>query len=385
MNHKALPNRPLRVIHIITDLNDGGAEAVLYRLCTTDLSNQHQVISLMDQGKYGALLSSSGIPVYCINFKRNLASFFGLFKLWQLIRQLQPDVVQTWLYHADFLGGITARLAGVRNLCWGIRNTTMVAGKSKRLTRVIAKLCAWLSHFVPRHIICCANKAAEDHQKLGYAAKKLVVISNGYDFSQFRPNYDAGLALRRIWQVGDDCFLLGMVGRYDPQKDHRNLLAALAEFKSQGSISFRCVLVGKGLTSENAALQEDLHKYALHDSVILLGQRLDIPVVMNALDVHVLSSAYGEGFPNVLAEAMACGTPCITTDVGDAAQIVAEHGWLVSPNDPAALAKALQDAWQARQDSPTWQVRRSACHQHIVDHFNIENTVEAFRKVWQED
>lgn len=366
----------MNITHISTGLNDGGAEAVLYRLCCHDTENCHTVISLIDAGKYGVMLEAVGVRVRCLHINR---SPLALFSLWQQLRCEKPDVVQTWMYHGDLLGGLVARLAGIRRICWGIHHTTLVAGKSKRLTIGIAKLCARLSAFIPQRIICCANKAADVHRNLGYAADKLTVIANGYDLSQFRPDKAAGLALRETLNIGSDEFVVGMVGRFNPQKDHQNLLAALVILKQQG-IAFRCLLVGRELEP----LQETIDALDLHQNVLLLGQRGDIPAVMNALDVHVLSSSYGEAFPNVLAEAMACGTPCITTDVGDAARIVGEFGWVVPPSDAAALAQALVAAYQARQEAEYWQMRRVACQKHIADNFSIERSLAAYRTVWRE-
>jgi glycosyltransferase involved in cell wall biosynthesis len=286
------------------------------------------------------------------------------------------------MYHADLLGGLVARLAGVRHVCWGIRHTTLEPGSSKQSTIMVAKLCAKLSHWVPRRIVCCAQKAAEVHQAVGYVAEKCVVIPNGYDLTQFAPDQASGRRVREEWGIAPSTPLLGMVGRFDPQKDHGNLIQALGLLKQQG-VEFRCALVGNGLVSANDELGGWLRRHDVLDRVLLVGRRNDIPAVMNALDLHVLSSAYGEAFPNVLAEAMACGTPCVTTDVGDAAVIVADTGWVVPPRNPQALAKAMVQAFKARQESTSWQARRQAARERVADKFSIERMVSAYRQVWQ--
>ncbi|MBX6393566.1 MAG: glycosyltransferase [Burkholderiales bacterium] len=176
--------------------------------------------------------------------------------------------------------------------------------------------------------------------------------------------------------------LLGMVARFDPQKDHANLIDALGRLH-RGGHRFTAVFVGSGMTPENRAITDQLDAAGLRDTVHLLGPRADIPAVMSALDVHVLSSA-GEAFPNVLAEAMACGTPCVTTDVGDAAVIVGETGWVTSPKDSAALAEALQQALQAWTGRPAWAQRQAACRARIAEHFSIEAMVDRYRAVWAE-
>lgn len=372
----------MKILHIITGLDDGGAEAVLFRLCTHDQSNQHTVLSLMNEGKYGPLLRGQGIVVDCLGLPRGRVSTKALVQLWAFIRRHKPEVVQTWMYHANLLGGVVSRLAGVRHICWGIHHSNLEAGSSKQSTIMVARLCAKLSRWIPDRIVCCAQMAVKVHRALGYAPSKFVTIPNGYDLAQFKSARRCGLRLRDEWGIAPTISLLGMVGRFDPHKDHENLLKALALLRQRG-IEYRCVLVGSGLVSGNDELAGWLQRHGLLNRVLLLGRRDDIPAVMNALDLHVLSS-YGEAFPNVLAEAMACGTPCVTTDVGDAATIVGETGWVVPPRNPHALASAVEQALNARRDLSQWQARQQSARDRVADSFSIERMVSAYRQVWLE-
>ena len=371
-----------RVLHIITGLNDGGAEAVLYRLCTHEKESHHTVVSLMDEGKYGPFLRQAGIEVYCLNQPRGRMRPDALWKLWRLLCARKPDVVQTWMYHADLLGGTLARLAGIRRVIWGIRHTTLEPGKSSRSTIWIARILARLSRTVPSRIVVCAQRAVQVHGDLGYDIVRMVVVPNGYDLDCFAPDEQQRRRLRNSWQIPPNVPLIGMVGRFDPLKDHANLLSALALLRRQGA-RFACVLVGTGVDAGNTSLVQQLQQMELRDHVRLLGRRNDIPAVMNALDVHVLSSS-GEAFPNVLAEAMACGTPCVTTDVGDAALIVGDTGWVVPPRNAQALADGILAALSAREDASCWKRKQQAARQRVVDHFSIQRMVAAYRQVWEQ-
>ena len=371
----------MKICHIITGLDDGGAEAVLYRLINADKSNRHRVVSLMGAGKYGPLLEQIGVQVTCMNMPRGRVTFSGLYTLWSVLRQEKPDVVQTWMYHADLLGGALARCAGLRRIFWGVRNSSLELAKSNRKTLAIAKVNALVSRWIPTAIICCAERARQVHRSLGYDHRKLMVIHNGYDLNLFKPDSKARIRLRAEWHVDPAMPLFGMVGRFDPQKDHENLLCALASLKLDGT-PFRCTLVGLGLDASNMELVTWLQKYCLNEEVILLGQRSNMPDIMNALDLHVLSSA-GEAFPNVLAEAMACGTPCVTTDVGDAALIVGDTGWVVPHENPQALADAIKDALLKSMDIEAWQVRKAAVRDRIEHYFSIHEMTEAYKLVWE--
>jgi glycosyltransferase involved in cell wall biosynthesis len=370
-----------KVVHIITGLNDGGAEGVLTRLCLHSKKVQHVVISLMDEGKYGPLLTEEGVAVHCLGMNPGKPSLIRFYRLIKLTRSEQPDVVQTWMYHADLLGGIAARLAGVRRVFWGIRMSSQGKGKSTSLTLWIARLCALLSKWVPEKIICCANKALTVHADIGYQESKLQVIPNGYDLARFNADPASGERVRKELGLGSGVFLIGMVGRYDPLKDHFNLLQSLARL-AERQIDFHCLLVGRGMSPDNTVLNARIIELGLQNRVLLAGQRSDIPAVMNALDLHVLSSC-SEGFPNVLAEAMACGTPCVSTNVGDACDILGDESACCPAGDSEALATLMMnmaDEWQKKPFS--WQERKNSGVQRITDRYSIGAMVSAYEVCW---
>lgn len=366
------------MVHVIVGLDDGGAEAALYRLCTAARSDCHHVISLTDGGKYGSLLSAAGITVTCLKMSRGKISLHGLWTLWRHMRRLRPDVVQTWMYHADLLGGAAARLAGIRNICWGVHNSVLIPKQNAALTIVVARLCARLSFRIPRTIVCCARKAASVHAGIGYRKDIMRVIPNGYDLSLYRPSIANRAAVRAELGLGQGD-TIGFVARYDPAKDHDNLLRSLALLRRRG-VRPRCLLVGTGMDGTNAALAAAIAREGVTDQLILLGRRDDVAAIMNALDIHVLSSC-AEAFPNVLAEAMACGTPCITTDVGDAADIVGGSGWIVDPGDPVALAAAIEEALSARHHSG-WSGRQQRAREWIEESFSLDRMVADYRQAW---
>ncbi|ENY3838191.1 glycosyltransferase family 4 protein [Vibrio vulnificus] len=370
-----------RIIHIITGLSEGGAEAVLYRLCHHDKKKQHIVISLMNQGKYGPLLEDMGVQVYCLDMPAGKIRFTALIKLYKLIRQLKPDVLQTWMYHADLIGGVIARLSGVKNIVWGVHHTTLVKGESKRSTILIAKINALISSFVPSKIIYCAEKSRQVQESIGFSPKIGHVVPNGYNIDNFKPDLDAGMAFRQEVSLADEIFLVGHVGRHHPFKDYPTLVNAISALTKE-EYNVKVAMVGSDLTSDNSHLYKLIQDNTCIEHIILLGRRNDIPAVMNGFNLFVLSSV-SEAFPNVLNEAMACGTPCVTTDVGDAAVIVGDTGWVVPPKNPQALAKAMLEAIDEKQNNPqAWQARKQACRERIVNNFSIEKMVEGYHQVW---
>lgn len=370
-----------KIMHIITGLGDGGAEGVLTRLCLLSKNLEHEVVSLIDAGKYGEVLAAAGIKVHYLNMNPARPNPFKLIKLISIIRESKPSVVQTWMYHADLLGGIAAKLAGVKRIIWGVRHSTLDKGNAKRSTIYVARLLAKLSYFIPDRIVCCARKALEVHAELGYDKSKLTLIANGYDLEFLRHNSEAGFRIRKELCISKDSFLIGKVGRYDPFKDHSNLLKALSIIKSSG-IEFTCILVGNGLTTENKLLSKEISDLGLFDCIQLVGPRADIPAIMNALDLHVLASS-SEAFPNVLAEAMACGVVCVSTDVGDAKEILNEPDFICSPKNPETLSDLIikaQYLWA--NDKQIWSEFKQRNVDRIKSQYSIASMVRQYEQCW---
>lgn len=371
----------LQVVHIISGLLHGGAETVLQRLATAPGNTVgHTVVSMTSEGVMGAALRDAGVEVVALDMQGVAGSLRGLWRLYRLLRSRRPDVVQTWMYHADLIGGLVARLAGIRAVAWGVRNSGVSLGESSRSSRVTAWFCARVSGFVPGVIVACARRAAEVHRRWGYQADRVLVVPNGYDLSVWHPDADQRQALRTEWGVPDDAVLIGCVARWNPLKDHGNLLAALA-LALRSCPQLRCALIGLGMSRDNAELIGLARHYGLLDHLIFLGRRDDVPLLMRALDVHVLSSK-AEGFPNVVSEAMASGAACVVTDVGDAADIVAGHGWVAPPQDAAALGQAIVQAVAAVRD-PRWPERRDAARESVARRYSLQTMVHRYETVWR--
>ncbi|HWR97232.1 MAG TPA: glycosyltransferase, partial [Candidatus Methanoperedens sp.] len=263
----------MNVLHIITNLDDGGAQTALLRLVRADAEDAHRVLSLTDAGVFGARLAAAGAGVVAIGLPRGRVTAAGLLRLMRAVRAARPDVVQTWMYHADLLGGLAARLAGRRAIVWGIRNTDLDPRRVSRPTRLTARACAALSRFVPSAIVSCSERAARAHAAFGYRAERIVVVPNGFDLEAFAPDPAARARVRAELGVGETQPLLGAVARWDPHKDHANLIAALALLAGAGGAAWRCALVGRGMDGSNPALRELLARHGVANRVLALGSR----------------------------------------------------------------------------------------------------------------
>lgn len=368
------------VVHVIAGLGDGGAQAVLYRVCTHASDWKHIVVSLTDEGRYGPLMRERAVEVHTLDMRRGRVTLKALATLRSILRGADATVVQTWMYHADLLGGLLARSVGVKRVFWNIRHSELHSGKSNRSTIAIAQVCAWLSKTLPTAIVCCATRAADVHVRLGYCSERIKVIANGFDTTYFAPDRKSRELLRSRLELPESLPVFGFVARYHPDKDHETLLSAFSWLVEKGCRA-KMLLAGAGLVSTNRALATKIKALHLEEHVQLVGPQTDIPGFMNMLDVHVMSSS-SEAFPNVLAEAMACGTPCITTDVGAAAEIIGTTGWVVPPASPEKLGAAMGEAIDQLRDRTSWGQRQALARSRICDLYSIAAMTRAYCSLW---
>jgi len=374
--------RKIRITHVITGLSTGGAENVLGQLVARmdcgAFSNS--VVSLTDLGPVARSIEHARVPVSAAGFPKTRFRLTPGAKLVSDLHRSKPDIVQTWMYHADLMGGIAARLFAGVPVIWNLRQSTFDPQSSKKTTIRSAKLCARLSNRMPHAIVCGSYAACESHIQFGYRPDRMVVLANGFDTEKFVPNTECRSVLLRELGLDDDVFLVGLVARFDPQKDHASFFAAAAE-AARHMPRVRFVLCGDGIDDQNPNLRAFANERGLGSRVRLLGPRDGLSSFYPALDVLALSSAYGEGAPNVLGEAMSCGVPCVTTDVGDSAAMVGETGMVVPPRDPAALADALRRI----ATMPDAERRRlgEKARSRVVEHYPIGLMVERYEDLYR--
>jgi glycosyltransferase involved in cell wall biosynthesis len=373
----------IKVIHIITGLSVGGAENMLFKLVSNMDRTEFapEVISLSGIGPIGEKMRAQGIPVRALNMRPGMPNPALALRLAGWIRKSRPQVVQTWLHHADLIGGLATRLAGRTPLAWNIRHSNLDPATIKRQTILIGRACAKLSHTLPQRIVCCSEAGREEHARLGYAADKLLVIPNGFDLTAYHPSETARAAIRAELGMPTDAPLIGLIGRFHPMKDHATFVQAAALLHAlRPEVHFVCC--GEDITWQNDVLADAIKRVDLCDRFHLLGQRRDIPQIAAALTIGTLCSLYGEGFPNVIGEAMACGVPCVVTDVGDSVYIIGKTGRVVPLRSPEALCAA----WQEILDLSPEAAQRSAlaARARVEAHFALGTVVGRYQKLYKD-
>lgn len=367
-----------RIVHVIIGLNVGGAELMLKRLILGNTASNaftHEVISLTDLGVIGQELQANGIKVTALGMVNGLALFQTFFRLKKLLADNPPDIVQTWMYHADFIGGLAAKSVGIKKIIWGIRTTDIKAGRSK-ITIALRKICAWLSYSVPTTIVCAAEASKKVHEQVGYDPTKMIVIPNGFELEKLQATEQQRLKLRKELNIDDNELVIGSVGRFNPIKNQQ-LFVEIAALLSEKYSHLKFLMVGRDNTKNNAELMSWINQYNLAEKFILLGERKDIPICLKAMDIFCLHSKT-EGFPNALAEAMALKLPCVSSNVGDSMVLINSETLCVYPN-----VSNFCNAFNPLIENENLRKDISLNNYIKVKDFSIENCMDKYNKVYK--
>jgi glycosyltransferase involved in cell wall biosynthesis len=349
----------MRVVHVIGGLGVGGAERMLERLCVRhrhDRLIDPVVVSLTALGEMGERLVAQGFVVHALDMHGPLGLARAVDRLARLLRSIRPHIVQTWLYHADLIGALAARLAGCRLVVWNIRCSDPGI---RRSTRVLMWCNAALSYILPDAILCCGREAARVHVAAGYSRGRMRVLPNGFDVNHFvgpeRGTPPVAQAIRFI-----------AIGRDDPAKDFtRFIQAAAIVARHDGAATF--ALYGRGI-DDNTDYRRLIAETGLVDRFSLAGALNDVRPALSNAHIFCSTSRY-EGFPNVIGEAMLMGLPTVATSAGDSAEIVGDTGRIVREMGAAAFATAMLSLADAvRTDGA---VMAEAARRRIVERFEI--------------
>lgn len=368
----------MKIVHVITGLELGGAEMALARLIKTSKSSPvtHAIISLNSSGEMISIFAEMNVKVYALDFKSN--SFSGFYNLVKIIRIENPDVVHTWLYHADLIGGVAAFIAGSSRVIWSLR-TLADRQHSRRMTKIVVRICAFLSHIIPRKIICVGMSVKNSHIALGYNQRKMLVIPNGIPEKKEEQCEDTKLSLRERLGIPNDARVIGTVGRFNVVKGQKYFVDASRYIKSDTD-KFVYLMVGRGCDPGNDELMSWIDATGNQQKFILLGEQRATHAYLNIIDIYV-SPSLVEGFPNALAEAMSLGKLCVATDVGDSGFVLGKCGKLVLPGCASAIGEGINEMMNLSDEQKT--IIQNAAKLRIAQNFTEKTCWMAFNDVYE--
>ena len=382
LNKKELINKKYKVkkiAHVITSLDVGGAETALVSLLEELKKNKKNfipsiVICLKDQGYFYKKLIKLNVKVYCLHMKPNKINFLKQFKLYKILKKENPDIVQTWMYHSDLVGSIAASFANIKNIIWTIHNFNLTIKALGFQTKLIVYLCAILSYIFPKKIISVSQSAIQNHLDIGYSSKNFFHISLGYK--------DSKKKLVVVKKNKPKLLVFGSLSRWNVQKNHKFMLESFGKYKKKYRFNFKLILAGYKLNYDNLELLKIIKKNNLSKEVVLLDWVEDKKIFFSRIDVHILTSI-GEAFPNVVCESMLSRVPCISSNVGDVANILGSTGWMFEVNNYQNLETILDSVFEEFRRTKLWNIRKNLARNRIVDNFGLDLMLQNYYQVWK--
>lgn len=368
----------MSIVLLVRSLNYGGTERQLVELAKGLRAQGHSVVVVVfyGGGPLVAELEDSGISVAVLEKQGRWDLVRFLYRLARLLRRLRPQVIYSFLVEPSLIAVALRPLLPSTQIVWGVRASNMAFAWYDWFPRFNFQVSRVFARFADC-IIANSRAGATYHARRGYPAAKLAVVSNGIDLDRFRPDVQAGRHTRSQWGLEGSHRVVGIVGRHDPIKDHSTCLEAFSILRQAGT-EFRLVCVGDEVAGHTELLHARAEALGISDKVLWVPPQKDMTAVYNAFDV-LCSSSVSEGFSNVLAEAMACGVPCVATDVGDAAMILDGCGFVVAPGDPQGLASGIRQALGALGPE-----RARACRERIERKFSLEQMVKETERLLRE-
>ncbi len=367
-----------KIVHIISGLKSGGAERSLFNVCNSNISDyfKQSVICLGDKAIYGDKLEKLGVEVYYLNFKNNNKLYASLnFK--NIIKKLSPDIVQGWMTHGNFASVLAYFiLAGRPSLFWNIRQTVYKLKHEYILTRFLFLINILLSR-IPNGIISNAKISIRQLIKFGYKIDSFILIPNGFDTNYWKPNHNLRQIERNKLKFNDNDFVLGYVGRYHPMKNIKLLLESFQKL-SQHNSKVKLVIVGQNLNNYNIN-EKSIIEMIPQNQILIIDNTEDVKKYYNIFDLLILCSAWGEGFPNVLGEAMSSELCCISTPVGDTPDILEDVGYLVPLDDVDFLIEKVKNCMDIPEELN--KLGRKA-RIKILNQYSMEKTINSYLNIY---
>ena len=379
----------MRIIHIINSLKKGGAEGNLYRLCKYQKKKYKNkikitIITLIDKGYYEPDLKKLGINVVSLKINKQKKIFFlikKLIKFRKIFNNKKPDVIQSWMYHSNFLT-LLLPMKYYNIIYWNIRHSELNTKISKKMTITISLICGLLSKIIPKKIIYCSERSQFFHEKFHFYSKgKSSLIENGFNFKTYYPSKKLRINFRKKVNINKDDIILGYAGRYARQKNIPSMLLAFSKIAKINN-NIYLYMVGRDITKKNDELSNLINELDIKKKVFFLPEQKNLVQFYNGIDFLLLAS-HSESFPNVIAESMLCSTPVFSSNAGCAKQIINNFGFLITKNDAETIFYGLKKSiLLLKKNTKKWNILKFKARTQIKKNFSIQKMADKYLTTW---
>lgn len=366
-----------KITHLIVSLGSGGAERTLYNLATLDFNNDHQIITLKKDQFYREKFIQKNIKITELDFI-NKSKIIEFFKLVKLLKSEKPDILQTWLYHCDFIGSIAGKMAGIKNIFWNIRGTLKNKMSIKQF--IYYKILSLFSYYFPKKIISCTIEGIKQYSKFGYKKDIFCYIPNGISIKKNQTNKNFQISFIKKHNLSKK-IVIAMIARYHDQKNHNFLLESFYKIDQCFKNEIALLLIGKNI--KKLLFKNKVLKSNLENKIIFLEEVANINDFFPIIDLHVLTSSYGEGFPNVILETLSNKIPNISSDIGDSKLIIKNDKLIFKNLDKYDFInitkKVIFKIKNKEEEFYSYVNKRSA---ELTNEYSIEKMISSYRKIW---
>jgi len=380
----------MKVLHLINSLKKGGAEGNLFRLCMNHKKKYKNkieiiIITLLSNGYYEKRLIREGIKVFSLNLNKKdklLNLIRKINNLRKYVNKINPDIIQTWMYHSNFLSLFINKTFRNR-IYWNIRHSELNYKISKKTTILVSLICGLFSKIVPKKIIYCSETSIDFHENNHfYLKKKSSLINNGYSHKSYYPSLKLRLKFRKKYKIKKSYYILGYAGRYSKQKNIESLIISFSKLIKEYDNVY-LYMAGKDINSSNKKLFNIIKEYKIQEKVMFLDEQKNLLEFYNGIDLLTLTS-HSESFPNVVAESMLCATPVISSDAGCAKKIINNYGFFIKKNNINSIYRGLKKTIKNFSNKKNWQFLKKNSQAHIKKNFSVESMGKNYLKNWIE-
>ena len=379
----------MKITHIINSLKKGGAEGNLYRLCKFHKKKYKNkiditIITLIDNGFYEDELKKNGIKIFSLDINKKI-KFFDftkkILKLRKFIKKKNPDIIQSWMYHSNFITLFFPRIF-YNKIFWNIRHSELNTKISKKMTILLSIICGLFSKAIPKKIIYCSEKSIEFHENVHfYSENKTVLINNGFSDKTYYLSKYLRSNFRKKNKIKRSDIILGFAGRYAKQKNITSLLLAFSKIMKNYKNVY-LYMVGKDIIHQNKELTNYVFNLKIKNRVFFLNEQKNLLEFYNGIDMLVLSS-YSESFPNVVAEAMLCSTPVLSSNAGCSKKIIKDCGFIMSNNNHESIIYSLKKSIDVfNNKKKKWRSLKKNSRLQIKKNFSIEKMANTYFQKW---
>jgi glycosyltransferase involved in cell wall biosynthesis len=373
----------LKIIHIITGLEDGGAQSMLLKVLSSMDREKFdcQVLSLVpynDKDRIPKKLKQLGIKTETLNFTKSSKDFKALLRLMKIVFVEKPDIVQSWMYHSNFITSFLKPIPPFPKLIWNIRSDTYAFPGATKFDYIIGRMLKYISYIIPSSTIYVSNSSYKNYiEKYGYCANSAKVIQNGFDLKKFKPLGDGKDSVREELGISSNSKLILFPARFSPVKDFPLFFKAATIFLEKFPDT-HFIMVGTAVNPDNIELKLMIPNNK-ENHFHFLGIRDDMDKIYNSSDIVTITSKF-EGFPNVIGEAMACGRPCVSTDVGECKEIIGNTGITVKYGYPELIANGWIELFSLSQFDRIELGQKAT--KRIYNKYSIEASVEKYELLY---